>query len=107
LNEELVEAEVTGQLDPFYLAAKASSVFVNIHPFLDGNGRTSRLILNAILLRYPGCVAPIGEHNNVRKEYPDIMKGSRAVRLVPANCIITLSRAKSTFRKMVGNLRMK
>lgn len=41
----------TGIVDPSMLAAKYSHIFVNIHPFLDGNGRMSRLILNSILLK--------------------------------------------------------
>ena len=33
-------------------AALLSSKFVNIHPFVDGNGRTSRLLLNLELMKY-------------------------------------------------------
>lgn len=36
-----------------------SQDFVQIHPFADGNGRMSQLILNEILLKYLGCMAPI------------------------------------------------
>ena len=32
---------------------------MQIHPFADGNGRMSRMILNAILYAFMGCVAPI------------------------------------------------
>jgi len=38
-------------IHPVYLAALAHLKFVNIHPFEDGNGRTSRLIMNYILHR--------------------------------------------------------
>ena len=37
-------------LDPIELAAWTHAEFVRIHPFVDGNGRTSRLIMNYQLL---------------------------------------------------------
>jgi Fic family protein len=49
-------------------------MFVLIHPFLDGNGRTCRLILNAILLKYAGTVVAFGEHDTSREEYYAIVK---------------------------------
>lgn len=37
-------------MNPFLLAAFVASNFVDIHPFEDGNGRTSRLLMNYVLL---------------------------------------------------------
>lgn len=73
-NADIAEAERTEQIDPFYLAAKYSNMFVLIHPFLDGNGRTCRLILNAILLKYAGTAIAFGEHDDAREEYFGIVK---------------------------------
>lgn len=73
-NAEIKRAEEAGALDPYTLAAKACAEFVMIHPFLDGNGRTCRLILNGLLLKYAGIVVPIGEHDEERKEYLDIKR---------------------------------
>lgn len=39
-----------GELDPIELAAWTHAEFVRIHPFVDGNGRTSRLLMNYQLL---------------------------------------------------------
>lgn len=39
-------------LHPVERAALLHSKFVNIHPFIDGNGRTSRLLLNLELMKY-------------------------------------------------------
>ncbi|KAF3922579.1 hypothetical protein AA313_de0200695 [Arthrobotrys entomopaga] len=74
LNQKMVTAESSRELDPFFIAADACGEFVNIHPFLDGNGRTCRLILNTILLKYAGIVAPIGEQSGEREEYLEIAR---------------------------------
>lgn len=36
--------------DPLLLAIQAHYDIVTIHPFIDGNGRTARLFMNAVLL---------------------------------------------------------
>jgi Fic family protein len=36
---------------PVIVAAEAHTRFVSIHPFIDGNGRTARLIMNLLLLQ--------------------------------------------------------
>ena len=38
------------ELNPIELAAWTHAEFVRIHPFIDGNGRTSRLLMNYQLL---------------------------------------------------------
>lgn len=51
--EELITwHEGIGQsLHPIERAAKLHVIFVGIHPFIDGNGRTSRLLLNLDLMK--------------------------------------------------------
>ena len=46
---------------PIERAAKVHADFVGIHPFIDGNGRTSRLLMNLELLKagYPPCVITV------------------------------------------------
>ena len=48
-------------LHPIERAAKVHADFVGIHPFIDGNGRTSRLLMNLELLKagYPPCVITV------------------------------------------------
>ena len=48
-------------LHPVERAAKVHADFVGIHPFVDGNGRTSRLLMNLELLKagYPPCVITV------------------------------------------------
>ncbi len=45
-------------LHPVILAAEMHERLVSIHPFVDGNGRTSRLIMNLILIQngWPICI---------------------------------------------------
>lgn len=44
--------ENTQSLHPVELAALAHYKFVIIHPFVDGNGRTSRLLMNMLLMQH-------------------------------------------------------
>lgn len=44
-------AEKKALLHPVELAADVHAELVGIHPFIDGNGRTSRLVMNLLLLR--------------------------------------------------------
>ncbi|CAH0046183.1 unnamed protein product [Clonostachys solani] len=76
LKQELEDAERNKAIDPFSTASKYSLEFVQIHPFMDGNGRMCRMILNAILCRYAGVVVPIGEQAEEREEYMQIKRES-------------------------------
>lgn len=44
--------EVQSKLHPVILAAEMHERLVSIHPFIDGNGRTARLVMNLILLQH-------------------------------------------------------
>ena len=46
-------------LHPVVLAAEVHERVVTIHPFIDGNGRTSRLLMNMILLKHGYVIANI------------------------------------------------
>lgn len=68
--EELVQwlnSEEALQLHPVEYAALAHYKLVYVHPFVDGNGRTSRLLMNLVLMqaRYP----PITIRKEQRAEY--------------------------------------
>lgn len=51
-------ASAEGSIHPVALAAQAHHRLVAIHPFIDGNGRTARLVMNLLLMRrgYPPTV---------------------------------------------------
>ena len=46
-------------------AARVHADVVNIHPFVDGNGRTARLLMNLELLRagFPIVIIPVEERS--------------------------------------------
>ena len=48
-------------MHPIERAAKVHADFIGIHPFIDGNGRTSRLIMNLEFMKagYPPCVITV------------------------------------------------
>ena len=58
--------------DPVKFAALSHQKFVFIHPFIDGNGRVARLIMNLVLLRagYQICIIP----PILRHEYVESLK---------------------------------
>ena len=58
-------------MHPVRYAALAHYKLVDIHPFVDGNGRTSRLIMNLILLR--GGYPPIMILKEQRDKYYDAL----------------------------------
>lgn len=56
-------------LHPIVLAAELHERLVTIHPFIDGNGRTSRLVMNLILLQNGYVIANIKGDYNTRMQY--------------------------------------
>ncbi|MFC5284881.1 Fic family protein [Pedobacter alpinus] len=58
---------------PVVLAAELSERLVTVHPFIDGNGRTSRLIMNLILLKNGYVIANIkGDVENRMRYYQSL-----------------------------------
>ena len=74
-----VEAEIRDL--PILTAAAVHAWLARIHPFIDGNGRTSRILMNLILIRrgYPICIITQEE----RLRYYDALEESQASNLTP------------------------
>ncbi len=60
------------ELNPIELAAWTHAEFVKIHPFVDGNGRTSRLIMNYQLMRNE--FLPVSINKEDRLEYFNLLE---------------------------------
>lgn len=56
-------------IHPVILAAEMHERLVSIHPFIDGNGRTSRLVMNLILLQHGYTIAILKGDNEARLRY--------------------------------------
>jgi len=71
--EEWIKAE-RDNYHPVIFAALLHLKFVSIHPFIDGNGRTSRLVMNLALIQ-DGCqlaiIPPVlrSEYNDTIRQY--------------------------------------
>jgi Fic family protein len=62
------------RIHPVVLAAEMHERLVTIHPFIDGNGRTSRLIMNLILLQNGYVIANIKGDNSTRMTYYEALE---------------------------------
>jgi Fic family protein len=77
--------------DPIVVAAIAHHQFVKIHPFIDGNGRTARILLNLLLLQkgYPICNIKRSERPQYYSALSHADKGDYEpiIEIITANCI--------------------
>lgn len=64
------------KLHPVELATQFHFRFVYIHPFSDGNGRTARLLMNLILMKYGLPPAIVKAENNARLKYYEALEAA-------------------------------
>lgn len=81
LKRDLKEVTTYGTIDPTALASKYAHIFVNIHPFIDGNSRMCRLILNAKVLKFGAFIACIGVDKDDRVIYEDVAVNGGALEI--------------------------
>ena len=68
-------------------AAAAHTWFVSIHPFIDGNGRVARLLMNLILMRYRYPIGIVSKED--RNRYYDALEISQGSDLTPFIALVT------------------
>ncbi len=70
-----------GSASGLVAAAAAHTWFVTVHPFIDGNGRVARLLMNLMLMRYGYPIAIITKEDRLR--YYDALETSQVSDLTP------------------------
>ena len=97
--EELMEfyAAKKAVLHPVILAAEMHLRLVTIHPFIDGNGRTSRLLMNLILLQNGFTIANLKGTDTARLAYYRALENAQTddehndfYRLILETCVESL-----------------
>ena len=64
-------------LHPIVLAGAIHERLVTIHPFIDGNGRTSRLVMNLVLLQHGYIIANIKGDYDSRMQYYQTLEAAQ------------------------------
>jgi len=73
--------------NPLVVAAAAHAWFVTVHPFIDGNGRVGRLLLNLLLMRSGYPIAIITKAD--RERYYDSLELSQSSDLTALTSLIS------------------
>lgn len=76
-------------LSALLASAAAHTWFVTIHPFIDGNGRVARLLMNLMLMRHGYPIAIITKEDRLR--YYDALEISQTSDLTPFIALFTES----------------
>lgn len=78
LRFKQMEAE---KVRPVLIAAYLHDELVRIHPFIDGNGRTSRLLMNLYLLRHGYVIITLKGSNDAKVNYYKALEMSHTEQL--------------------------
>ena len=81
LMQWLGPVSVSGQVNAIVTAAAAHAWFAQIHPFVDGNGRTARILMNLVLMRAGYPIAIVTRED--RSRYIDALEQSQIGDLTP------------------------
>jgi Fic family protein len=81
LEPHTLPPNASPSVDPLILSCAAHAWFVYIHPFADGNGRTARILMNLLLMRYGYPIAVITKDD--RQRYYDALEESQSSDLTP------------------------
>lgn len=99
--ETVTSASYNLQASPIFLACAAHTWFVYIHPFVDGNGRTARIIMNLVLMRHGYPISIVTRDDRAR--YYDALETSHTSDLTPFISLIvdTLEESLDEYERAV------
>lgn len=99
----LVDNQENKNLHPVIFSAQAHFKLVDIHPFVDGNGRTARLLMNFILLKYGYPIAIIECETEKRKNYYSAIREGHKGNFMPFEVLVA-EYVNKTADKYVGSI---
>jgi Fic family protein len=99
--ETITSVSYNVQISPIFLACAAHTWFVYIHPFVDGNGRTARIIMNLVLMRHGYPISIVTRDDRAR--YYDALETSHSSDLTPFISLIvdTLEESLDEYERAV------
>jgi Fic family protein len=95
------------KLHPVILAADMHQRLVDIHPFVDGNGRTARLVMNLILLQNSYSIANIKGDLNNRIEYYKALEISQTENNISHFRLLVANEVKKSLKDYLDVLSLK
>lgn len=90
------------KLHPVILAAEMHEKLVTIHPFIDGNGRTARLMMNLILLRHGYVIANIKGDYATRMSYYESLESVQTNRSTEDFCLFAAKVEKECLERYLS-----
>lgn len=94
------QIDVAHGADVLKKAAEASYKFVRIHPYIDGNGRISRLLMNLVMAgRFPPVYLKADKKG--RHRYAQALKRANRGNIEPLACLIAIS-LKEIYEKLLA-----
>ncbi|MCK6541764.1 Fic family protein [bacterium] len=105
--EQVTASEYLLTSSPVVLACAAHTWFVYIHPFVDGNGRTARILMNLVLMRHGYPISIVTRDDRAR--YYDALETSHSTDLTPFISLIcdTLEESIDEYERAVSEQRNK
>lgn len=105
--EKITLSSYQTKISPVILACAAHTWFVYIHPFVDGNGRTARILMNLVLMRHGYPISIITRDDRAR--YYDALEASHNTDLTPFISLAcdTLEESLDEYEKAVQEQREK
>lgn len=103
--EQVTSPDYHTEINPIILACAAHTWFVYLHPFVDGNGRTARILMNLVLMRYGYPISIITRDSKAR--YYDALEISHCSDLTPFISLVvdTVDESLDEYEKAVREKR--